>query len=235
MPSLAVDSQGNVAIGYSTSGARRQFPEHRVLGRLASDPLNTLPQAESLAHRGSGFADSRLQFAVGRPCDRWGDYSAMSIDPVDDCTFWYANQYYDSQANGTIGNWQTRIGSFKFPGCTAPCDRDSYVRRVERATPTRARSRHPAAFGAAIVQTSNGGEIVVLDSAGYGPVVINKPVSIVAPPGVYAGVSVLGGTGIVVNAASARSRCAGSRSTRSAARPGSTSNPATRCTSTTSS
>jgi len=41
----------------------------------------------------------------------------MSIDPVDECTFWYTNEYYNSQANGTNGNWQTRIGSFKFPSC----------------------------------------------------------------------------------------------------------------------
>ena len=42
----------------------------------------------------------------------------MSVDPMDDCTFWYTNQYYSSQANGTAGNWQTRIGLFKFPNCT---------------------------------------------------------------------------------------------------------------------
>ena len=55
-------------------------------------------------------------------------------------------------------------------------------------------------FSAALAQTNAGGEIVVVDSAGYGPVTITKAVSIVAPPGVYAGVSVLGGDGIVVNA-----------------------------------
>ena len=55
-------------------------------------------------------------------------------------------------------------------------------------------------FGAAIAQTSSGGEVIVLDSAGYGPVTISQAVSIVAPAGVYAGVSVLSGTGIIVNA-----------------------------------
>ena len=39
----------------------------------------------------------------------------MSIDPVDDCTFWYTNEYL--KANGTF-NWSTRIASFKFPSCT---------------------------------------------------------------------------------------------------------------------
>src|SRR5207249_7055000 len=47
-------------------------------------------------------------------CTRWGDYSAMSVDPVDDCTFWYTNEYYLTSGL----NWQTRIGSFKFPSCT---------------------------------------------------------------------------------------------------------------------
>lgn len=57
-------------------------------------------------------------------------------------------------------------------------------------------------FTAALVQTTSGGEIIVLDSAGYGPVTINQAVSIIAPPGVYAGISVVSGTGIVVNSGS---------------------------------
>src|SRR5436305_6261127 len=48
-------------------------------------------------------------------CTRWGDYSAMSFDPTDDCTFWYTNMYY--AASGL--NWVTRIGSFKFSTCSA--------------------------------------------------------------------------------------------------------------------
>src|SRR2546425_1165552 len=50
---------------------------------------------------------------------RWGDYSMMGIDPSDDCTFWYTNEYIPS--NGTF-NWKTRIGSFKFPNCGLPPD-----------------------------------------------------------------------------------------------------------------
>jgi hypothetical protein len=41
----------------------------------------------------------------------------MSIDPTDDCTFWYINEYYDTQTDGNTGHWHTRIGSFKFPTC----------------------------------------------------------------------------------------------------------------------
>ncbi|MEO8677056.1 MAG: hypothetical protein ABI569_15890, partial [Casimicrobiaceae bacterium] len=158
---------------------------------------NTLPQTEVQLIAGLGSQTN----SCGGPCDRWGDYSAMSLDPVDDCTFWYTNEYYDSQANGTIGNWHTRIGSFKFPGCTAPsstaqrtfvASNGNDLNVCSLASPCRS-------FGAAIVKTTSGGEVVVLDSAGYGPVVITKPVSIIAPPGVYAGVSVLSGTGVVVN------------------------------------
>ena len=45
---------------------------------------------------------------------RWGDYTAMQVDPSDDCTFWYVNEY--EQASG-YENWTTRIASFVFPGC----------------------------------------------------------------------------------------------------------------------
>jgi hypothetical protein len=109
MPSLAVDGQGNMAIGYSTSnGTSPNFPSIAYSGRLAGDPLNNLSQTERQVIAGSGS-----QIGISR----WGDYTAMSIDPADDCTFWYIDEYYSSQANGNSGNWQTHIGSFKFPGC----------------------------------------------------------------------------------------------------------------------
>jgi len=63
------------------------------------------------------FAGTGSQsFTCGGPCTRWGDYTSMSVDPVDDCTFWYVGEYYITT---TSTDWQTRIGSFKFPGCTA--------------------------------------------------------------------------------------------------------------------
>ncbi|HMF55823.1 MAG TPA: DUF4214 domain-containing protein, partial [Pyrinomonadaceae bacterium] len=65
----------------------------------------------------------------GAACHRWGDYSSMSIDPSDDCTFWYTTQYFDTQANGDPAqrNWRTRIGSFKFPSCSAPTAAQSSI------------------------------------------------------------------------------------------------------------
>jgi len=118
MGSIAADHVGNVALGYSTSnGTVPNFPSIAYSGRLVGDALNQLPQTEVQLQAGSG---SQNHNCGGAPCTRWGDYISMSVDPVDDCTFWYTNEYYDTQANGTTGNWHTRIGSFKFPSCSAP-------------------------------------------------------------------------------------------------------------------
>jgi hypothetical protein len=116
MPSLAVDQDGDMAVGYSRSGSRK-FPSIMYAGRLASDPLGQLPQVESAMTLGGG---SQTNKCGGAPCHRWGDYTTMTVDPVDDCTFWYVGQYYANQTQGTKGNWQTSIGSFKFPDCGTP-------------------------------------------------------------------------------------------------------------------
>lgn len=105
MSSAAMDHMGNLAVGYSVSSST-QHPAIRYAGRLVSDPLGTLG-AESSIIEGGG---SQL-----RNLSRWGDYSAMTVDPVDDCTLWFTNEYLKS--NGTF-NWSTRIASFKFAGCT---------------------------------------------------------------------------------------------------------------------
>ncbi len=110
MPSLAVDRAGNMAIGYSVSSPS-MYPAIRYAGRLVTDTLSTLGQGEATLISGTGAQNNTCG---GSTCTRWGDYSAMTVDPVDDCTFWYTNEYYVT----TGGNWQTRIGSFKFPSCT---------------------------------------------------------------------------------------------------------------------
>jgi hypothetical protein len=114
MGSLAVDAQGNMALGYSTSSTTA-FPSIAYSGRLVSDALNQLPQSETQLVAGAGSQTNKD--STNTFISRWGDYSAMSIDPADDCTFWYTSEYYDTQTHGTAGNWQTRIGAFKFPGC----------------------------------------------------------------------------------------------------------------------
>ena len=104
MGSAAFDKLGNIGIGYSVSSAAMN-PSIRVAGRRKNDPKNIL-RAEVTVKAGTGSQTSGLE--------RWGDYSTMQIDPADDCTFWYTQQYI--AANGSF-NWNTRIASFKFPNC----------------------------------------------------------------------------------------------------------------------
>jgi hypothetical protein len=104
MGSIAMDRQGNMALGYSASSTAI-YPSIRTTGRLAGDPLNTM-QAETVVKAGGGSQLPNLS--------RWGDYSAMTVDPVDDCTFWFTSEYL--KTSGTF-NWSTWITSFKFPGC----------------------------------------------------------------------------------------------------------------------
>jgi hypothetical protein len=112
MGSAAMDSAGNLAIGYSASSSTLK-PSVRFTGRAASDPLNTLGTPEIVIKDGTGAQTIGLS--------RWGDYSSISVDPVDDCTMWYTTEYL--QANGTF-NWSTRIGYFKFAGCGAVANPD---------------------------------------------------------------------------------------------------------------
>ena len=104
MGSIAMDKVGNIAMGYSVSSASI-FPSIGYTGRAPGDPLGTM-QSEKAILTGGGSQLPNLS--------RWGDYSALSVDPVDDCTFFYTTEYLKS--SGTF-NWSTRIASFKFPGC----------------------------------------------------------------------------------------------------------------------
>jgi uncharacterized repeat protein (TIGR01451 family) len=109
MPSLAVDRAGNLALGYSTSSSTTK-PAIKYAGRLASDPVNTFSQGEQVLIQGTGTQTGNCG---GTACARWGDYSAMTLDP-DGCTFWYTSEYY--AVDGL--SYLTRIGSFSYPSCT---------------------------------------------------------------------------------------------------------------------
>src|SRR3954452_15459182 len=109
MPSLAVNRNGDMALGYSTSSTTTK-PAIKYAGRLAADPINTFSQTEQLLIQGTGTQVGNCGTSA---CTRWGDYSAMTLDP-DGCTFWYTNEYY--AVDGL--NHQTRIGSFIYPSCT---------------------------------------------------------------------------------------------------------------------
>jgi hypothetical protein len=107
MGSIAEDKQGNVALGYSASGPN-DFPSVRYTGRGASDPLGQMTQTEQVAFTGTG-PQTEVE-------GRWGDYSDLTVDPTDGCTFWYTQEYLAEDVV-LIGTWRTRVVSFKFPGC----------------------------------------------------------------------------------------------------------------------
>jgi Ca2+-binding RTX toxin-like protein len=114
MGSIAQDDQGNIALGYSTSSSTT-FPSVMATGRLATDPLGQLPNGEVNIVAGGG-AQTPIMCTAG-PCGhRWGDYSAMRVDPVDGCTLWYGQEYIPSTSAGNI-NWRTRIAALRFSTC----------------------------------------------------------------------------------------------------------------------
>ena len=111
MGSVAQDKKGDVALGYSVVDGTSVFPGIRYTGRLAGDSLGQMTLGEGTIVNGSGVQRTTNS--------RWGDYTSLNVDPVDDCTFWYVNEYYTlaGQISSTAG-WQTRIASFKLPGCS---------------------------------------------------------------------------------------------------------------------
>ena len=104
MGSIATDKLGNIALGYSKSSGST-FPSINYTGRVPGDPSGTL-ESEGLLKVGSGSQTGNLH--------RWGDYSAMRVDPSDDCTFYYTTEYLKS--SGSF-NWSTWISTFRMPGC----------------------------------------------------------------------------------------------------------------------
>jgi len=113
MGSVAMDQEGNMALGYSASSSTL-FPSIRYVGRLATDPLDLMTTPEVTLR-----ADDDSQATNG---GRWGDYSAMRIDPADGCTFWYTNEYTTFRlAADNSAIWNTHIGAFRFPTCN-PAD-----------------------------------------------------------------------------------------------------------------
>jgi len=110
MGSAAMDKVGNIALGYSVVDGVSVYPGIRYTGRLAGDSLGQMTLGEGTVIDGTGVQRTTNS--------RWGDYSSLNVDPVDDCTFWYVNEYYTlaGQESSTAG-WQTRIASFKLPGC----------------------------------------------------------------------------------------------------------------------
>jgi hypothetical protein len=106
MASVALDEAGNLVAGYNVvSGpGPNVFPGMRYSGRLVGDPAGTTPRGEVTIING----------ATSNASIRYGDYSALAVDPVDGCTFWYTAQH------NQVGQWATRIASFRFDACGLP-------------------------------------------------------------------------------------------------------------------
>jgi len=97
MASIAMNGNGDIALGYNISSTST-FPSIFYTGRRSTDPPGEMTINETMIIAGT-FSQSGIE--------RWGDYSAMSVDPVDDSTFWFTTEY---RASG----WKTRIASFDF-------------------------------------------------------------------------------------------------------------------------
>jgi len=102
-PSIAMDRAGNIAVSYSVMSSST-FPSMRYSAREPSDPLGTL-RNEAVCVDGSGSQTGS---------SRWNDYTSISVDPVNGCTFWMTGQYV---ATTDSLSWDTRICSFHVPNC----------------------------------------------------------------------------------------------------------------------
>jgi hypothetical protein len=112
MGSLTRDNAGDILLGYSESSST-VHPAIGLAGREPSDPLSTLSDETLFC----ATCANVIQNNGAQPdtSDRWGDYSSMRIDPVDNCTFWYTTEYYMVLASF---DWSTQVVSAKFPGCS---------------------------------------------------------------------------------------------------------------------
>jgi hypothetical protein len=105
MGSVALNGAGDIGLEYTASSSNI-YPQIRYTGRFKDDPLGTMTIAEGTIVAGGGAQTSP---------SRWGDYSMMSVDPVDDMTFWATNEYY--QQDGSY-DWNTRIAAISLGGAT---------------------------------------------------------------------------------------------------------------------
>jgi hypothetical protein len=158
--SIAMDKDHNIALGYSKSSLTVR-PSIFITGRLSTDPLNTLG-AEAQVTAGLGV-QTNTPVNAG---NRWGDYSAMTLDPVDQCTFYYTNEYL--QTNGAF-NWSTRIASFRFPSCTSAPAWGTLTGTVRSSPSNRTLS----------------GVVVTLSNGYAGATNANGVYSFLVPPGTY--------------------------------------------------
>src|SRR5439155_7086111 len=111
MGSAAMDGAGNIAIGYSKSSSS-VYPSIAFASRTPGMPAGTMG-AETILQAGAGAQTTY---------NRWGDYTSLRIDPDDDTTFWYTNEYYTKNSPFFNCNWSTRIASFTAAAASNPPD-----------------------------------------------------------------------------------------------------------------
>ncbi len=105
MGSIAIDKNGNIGLGYTRSSSTSN-PAIMLSSRKLGDPPSELRDETACTPLTTGSQTTTN--------GRWGDYSSMSVDPVDDCTFWHTNEYY---ATTSSSSYRTRICSFVLDGC----------------------------------------------------------------------------------------------------------------------
>ncbi len=150
MGSIAMDGAGNIALGYSVS-SNTLNPAIRYATRAPGDPAGTL-QVEAVLINGAGSQTGS---------NRWGDYSAMSVDPADDCTFWYTNEYYPVNAATT---WKTRVGAFSVACAPPPTGPDLVVTKSDSPDPVAAGGNITYAIGASNVGSAAATNVVLTDT-----------------------------------------------------------------------
>jgi hypothetical protein len=162
--SVAMNSVGDIALGYSVSNATTVYPSIKYTGRKVTDPLGVMTAVEQTIINGAG-----CQTGTGA---RWGDYSMMSVDPSDDVTFWFTTEYI--QVSGAA-NWQTRIASFLVSN--APSANSAAATAVLSTTATLNGSVNPHGLATSYHfqygTTSAYGSVTPTVSAGSGSTAVN--------------------------------------------------------------
>jgi hypothetical protein len=168
MGSIAEDASGDMGMGFSTSSSSAH-PGIAFTGRLVGDALNTMSQGETSLIVGGGSQTGTLT--------RWGDYSAMTVDPSDGCTFWYTNEYIPS--NGSF-NWKTRIGSFKFSSCGSTATNDFSISANPTSLSIAQGSSGTSTISTAVTSGSAGTVSLSASVSPSGPTVSLSPTSVTA-------------------------------------------------------
>ncbi len=112
-PSISINGNGDIALGYTISN-EDTYPCLKLTGRRAEDSLGIMTFQEIELYKGLNYANT---YTSMYDQNRWGDYSSMMVDPVDDTTFWFTHMY--TQATTSYGNWATRIFSLNLSGDSA--------------------------------------------------------------------------------------------------------------------